>query len=257
MPALDARAALILSALSSVGGNALGGNAGRTASTNQQGYDGTSQGNECVFPIPSPQRISDRSARPLSSIGGNALGGNTSPTDSTANSRNTDSFTGRNEPGSDTYADADPSSTRNNDSFASIGRKDASDPRQNISGRDGDVMATSGAGDSAPGAGAVDEDGYPVQQHAGKVGYGPNYHAGPTVGDKIEGVKDIIKGKILKKPELVEEGRLKKTGEMAERKQAEDDANDVSFSLLLRRRRVEADFSEQPFAKEKEDREGL
>ncbi|KAL8292170.1 hypothetical protein RQP46_001636 [Phenoliferia psychrophenolica] len=82
-------------------------------------------------------------------------------------------------------------------------------------------------------AGSVGEDGYPEQKHAGKVGYGPNYHQGPTTSDKLSGMKDIVKGKITKNPELVEEGKLRKTGELQEKKQAEDDAND-------------------PFAKEKE-----
>ncbi|KAF8905086.1 hypothetical protein CPB84DRAFT_1960637 [Gymnopilus junonius] len=37
---------------------------------------------------------------------------------------------------------------------------------------------------------------YPEQKHAGKVGYGPNYHSGATLEDKIEGLKDELKGKI-------------------------------------------------------------
>lgn len=37
---------------------------------------------------------------------------------------------------------------------------------------------------------------------------------------------DILKGKILKKPELVEEGQLKKSGEKKD--ETQDDAEDVS-----------------------------
>ena len=76
--------------------------------------------------------------------------------------------------------------------------------------------------------GAGETSDYREQTHAGKVGYGPNYKSGPSFGTKLEGVKDIMKGKVTKNPELVEEGHLKKTGELDARKQAEEDANDVS-----------------------------
>lgn len=37
-----------------------------------------------------------------------------------------------------------------------------------------------------------EEEGLPPQLHAGKVGYGPNYHSGPDIGDKIAGVSRVF-----------------------------------------------------------------
>ncbi|KAK4702857.1 hypothetical protein P7C70_g3361, partial [Phenoliferia sp. Uapishka_3] len=78
----------------------------------------------------------------------------------------------------------------------------------------------------ATGAGALDEQGYPEQKHAGKVGLGPNYKSGATTGDKISGMMDIAKGKITKNPELVQEGEMKKSGVLQQKQRAEDDAED-------------------------------
>ncbi|KZS87405.1 hypothetical protein SISNIDRAFT_419586 [Sistotremastrum niveocremeum HHB9708] len=71
-------------------------------------------------------------------------------------------------------------------------------------------------------------DGYPPQLHAGKVGYGPNYATqnGGDFSSKITGLKEEVKGKILRKPELVETGHARRTGELAKKKQSEEDAND-------------------------------
>ncbi|EMD36283.1 hypothetical protein CERSUDRAFT_95623 [Gelatoporia subvermispora B] len=55
---------------------------------------------------------------------------------------------------------------------------------------------------------------YPEQRHAGAVGYGPDYQKGATMGDKIDGYEEELKGKILRKPDLVQHGREMRTGEL-------------------------------------------
>jgi hypothetical protein len=84
---------------------------------------------------------------------------------------------------------------------------------------------------------------YPPQLHAGAVGYGPNYKRGPVcfrvatdeskerktdqrvqgIGDKFDGLKEEIKGKVTHKPELVQHGREMRTGALQEK-----EMNDVS-----------------------------
>ncbi|KAF8632116.1 hypothetical protein AX14_010855 [Amanita brunnescens Koide BX004] len=62
---------------------------------------------------------------------------------------------------------------------------------------------------------AKDQD-YPEQLHAGRAGLGPNYKTGPDLSDKVAGLYEEAKGKLLKKPELVEHGRDRRTGEQNE-----------------------------------------
>ncbi|KDR78954.1 hypothetical protein GALMADRAFT_64291 [Galerina marginata CBS 339.88] len=59
---------------------------------------------------------------------------------------------------------------------------------------------------------------YPEQLHAGKVGYGPNYRAGPSLEDKIQGLKEELKGKVTHKPDLVQHGREVMSGEEKRKK---------------------------------------
>ncbi len=72
---------------------------------------------------------------------------------------------------------------------------------------------------------------YPPQLHAGAVGYGPDYGKGAvccfsidmlcvlikdcTKGfeDKLQGLKEELKGKMLHKPELIQHGHELRTGE--------------------------------------------
>ncbi|KAJ3872363.1 hypothetical protein F5051DRAFT_159316 [Lentinula edodes] len=63
---------------------------------------------------------------------------------------------------------------------------------------------------------------YPEQHHAGAVGYGPNYRQGPSLTDKLTGLKEELKGKVTKNPGLVEHGKEMKSGEMKKREQEED-----------------------------------
>ncbi|CAE6424637.1 unnamed protein product [Rhizoctonia solani] len=69
---------------------------------------------------------------------------------------------------------------------------------------------------------------YPPQIHAGKVGYGPHYaevHGKDTgLGAKVTGLKEQLKGKITRNHELEQKGKDRKTGELAAKQQAEDDA---------------------------------
>ncbi|KAI0674320.1 hypothetical protein C8Q78DRAFT_967696 [Trametes maxima] len=67
-----------------------------------------------------------------------------------------------------------------------------------------------------------DQNGYPEQRHAGAVGYGPEYGKGASTGDKLTGYKEEAKGKILRKPDLVEHGRELRTGELKKKQQEED-----------------------------------
>ncbi|KAI5477550.1 Calmodulin-like protein [Pseudohyphozyma bogoriensis] len=87
-------------------------------------------------------------------------------------------------------------------------------------GQEGAVQGKGGEGED------MGEDGYPVQRHAGKVGYGPNYHQGPTFGDKLEGAKEVIKGKITRNHDLAETGKDRILGELQEKEKAKDDAED-------------------------------
>lgn len=77
---------------------------------------------------------------------------------------------------------------------------------------------------------------YPEQLHAGKVGYGPNYHQGPGFTDKVTGLKEEIKGKVTRKPELVQRGHDRITGE-------------------LKKKELEEDFKSDPFANPEEKQE--
>ncbi|OAX43444.1 hypothetical protein K503DRAFT_765889 [Rhizopogon vinicolor AM-OR11-026] len=69
-------------------------------------------------------------------------------------------------------------------------------------------------------------EGLPPQRHAGAVGLGPAYHQGPGFGDKLVGLEEEIKGKIMKKPELVEQGRERRTGALKKKELEQDDKDD-------------------------------
>lgn len=70
------------------------------------------------------------------------------------------------------------------------------------------------------------DKGFPPQRHAGAVGLGPEYAMGASVSEKLEGLKDEIKGKITGKPQLVEHGRELRTGELKRKEKAQADAHD-------------------------------
>ncbi|KAG7440471.1 uncharacterized protein BT62DRAFT_584833 [Guyanagaster necrorhizus] len=82
--------------------------------------------------------------------------------------------------------------------------------------------------------GSEKHDEYPEQKHAGKVGYGPQYHSGPTFTDKVTGLKEVVKGKITGNQGLVRQGQERQTGE-------------------LMRKKKQADMDEDPFAKQETD----
>ncbi|CDO70104.1 hypothetical protein BN946_scf184806.g31 [Trametes cinnabarina] len=96
--------------------------------------------------------------------------------------------------------------------------------RECINNETGANASVNRTNSNASGAGAGTDDGYPEQKHAGAVGYGPEYNKGATTGDKIEGLKEEVKGKILRKPDVVEHGRELRTGEL-KKKQQENDSN--------------------------------
>ncbi|KAG7095210.1 hypothetical protein E1B28_005985 [Marasmius oreades] len=80
--------------------------------------------------------------------------------------------------------------------------------------------------DQSPSASTPDDTSYPPQLHAGAVGYGPNYRQGPTFTDKVTGVKEEIKGKVTRHPDLVQQGHDRRTGELKRRERDEDDGVD-------------------------------
>lgn len=82
-----------------------------------------------------------------------------------------------------------------------------------------------------------DDTDSPPQRHAGKVGYGPYFHAGPvsslnfyqgysfsclifskTLEDKIMGLKEVVVGKLTQNPEKVSHGHQILTGEEKRKK---------------------------------------
>ncbi|RXW17539.1 hypothetical protein EST38_g8315 [Candolleomyces aberdarensis] len=71
---------------------------------------------------------------------------------------------------------------------------------------------------------------YPPQTHSGKVGYGPHFSLSPTLGEKMTGLKEELKGTIKRDPEEVQHGKDIVSGEE-------------------KRRAREADMRTDPFAK--------
>ncbi|KAG8951892.1 hypothetical protein FRC04_005584 [Tulasnella sp. 424] len=86
-----------------------------------------------------------------------------------------------------------------------------------------DVAGDENTADQPP---APDQD-YPEQKHAGKVGYGPNFAEARgkiTMGEKIDGLKEEMKGKLKHDQHMVQEGHDKRTGEL-KRREIEADNN--------------------------------
>ncbi|KAJ3994042.1 hypothetical protein F5050DRAFT_581892 [Lentinula boryana] len=105
---------------------------------------------------------------------------------------------------------------------ATQGSHKSSSPGIDPNGSSASNISQSNNNESASSA----EDDYPEQRHAGAVGYGPNYRQGATLSDKISGLKEELKGKVTKNPELVEHGKEKKTGDL-KRKELEEDMNNM------------------------------
>ncbi|KAI6112273.1 hypothetical protein EDD16DRAFT_1175371 [Pisolithus croceorrhizus] len=72
----------------------------------------------------------------------------------------------------------------------------------------------------------LQDKGFPPQRHAGAIGLGPEYAMGASVSEKLEGLKEEIKGKITGRPELVEHGRELRTGELKRKEKEQADAED-------------------------------
>ncbi|KIO34154.1 hypothetical protein M407DRAFT_240764 [Tulasnella calospora MUT 4182] len=93
---------------------------------------------------------------------------------------------------------------------------------------------------------------YPEQKHAGKVGYGPNYaeaRGRVTMGEKIDGLKEEMKGKLKHDQHLVQEGHDKRTGEL-KRHQMEEDNNPKAIAA------AKPDDSENPGNATESERQG-
>ncbi|KAG6864663.1 hypothetical protein C0991_008000 [Blastosporella zonata] len=85
--------------------------------------------------------------------------------------------------------------------------------------------ATDSPSDSGRASTGSNTTAYPPQRHAGKVGYGPAYHTGPSLGDKIKGYEEELKGHLTHNHALTEHGRELVSGEM-KRKEHEQEMND-------------------------------
>lgn len=72
----------------------------------------------------------------------------------------------------------------------------------------------------------ADEGQLPPQRHAGAVGLGPAYGQGAGLGEKLGGMQEEIRGKIMKNPELVEHGRERRTGILKKKEQQQNDEED-------------------------------
>ncbi|KAG2126937.1 hypothetical protein DEU56DRAFT_534996 [Suillus clintonianus] len=87
------------------------------------------------------------------------------------------------------------------------------------------VSSTETPTQAAPEA-STDDSQLPPQRHAGALGLGPAYGQGAGLGEKLGGLQEEIKGKIMKKPELVEHGRERRTGILKKKEQEQNDEED-------------------------------
>jgi len=84
-------------------------------------------------------------------------------------------------------------------------------------------------GDQADGGQQGQDDGYPEQRHAGKLdGVGPEYgmQNRVTVFERLQGVKEQVKGTILRKPDVKQHGKERMTGELKKKQKEEEDKAD-------------------------------
>jgi len=83
-----------------------------------------------------------------------------------------------------------------------------------------------GAGDAPPAQNGME---YPEQLHAGKVdGVGPEFakQQQTTFSDRLQGVKEQIKGTLKRDPELKQTGKDRMTGELKKRQREDQDKSD-------------------------------
>ncbi|KAL5483482.1 hypothetical protein ACEPAI_8714 [Sanghuangporus weigelae] len=112
------------------------------------------------------------------------------------------------------------------------GRKDTNgvaEPAEEEGGAARGSGTKAAEGEQAPpeGSSTEPEGGYPEQLHAGKLdGLGPEYGKTHrvTLGDRLQGVKEEIKGSVKRDPELKKTGKERMTGEL-KRKQIEKESN--------------------------------
>jgi len=70
---------------------------------------------------------------------------------------------------------------------------------------------------------SAQEGDLPPQRHAGKLdGPGPEFKKGAGLGDKMTGLQEEIKGKVLRKPEVAQHGHDLRTGELKRRQHEQD-----------------------------------
>ncbi|TNY18598.1 Proteophosphoglycan ppg4 [Rhodotorula diobovata] len=66
------------------------------------------------------------------------------------------------------------------------------------------------------------EGGYPEQMHAGKLGMGPGAPSGGGIADRLKATEEKIKGKLTHNPELVQQGKERQAGILAEKRRQYD-----------------------------------
>ncbi|BGP49047.1 hypothetical protein JCM10450v2_004926 [Rhodotorula kratochvilovae] len=74
--------------------------------------------------------------------------------------------------------------------------------------------------------GSEPEGGYPEQTHAGKLGYGPHAPNGGGIADRLKAKEEIFKGKLKHDEALLQQGRDRESGVLAERRRAYDAEHD-------------------------------
>ncbi|KAI6121129.1 hypothetical protein F5141DRAFT_998221 [Pisolithus sp. B1] len=93
----------------------------------------------------------------------------------------------------------------------------------------------------------LQDKGFPPQRHAGAIGLGPEYAMGASTSEKLQGLKEEMKGKITGKLELVEHGRELRTGEL-KRKEKEQVRIPLNCEFQIRSNNsIQAD-TEDPFS---------
>ncbi|KIK57406.1 hypothetical protein GYMLUDRAFT_263155 [Collybiopsis luxurians FD-317 M1] len=116
-----------------------------------------------------------------------------------------------------------PSSSSYESPSSTVSNVDSASPNPTTASGGSGVDSNTQSQSSAP------SDDYPEQRHAGAVGYGPQYRQGVSVGDKLTGLKEELKGKVTKNPELVEQGKERRTGELKKKQEQEDTEKNDPF----------------------------
>ncbi|THU93333.1 hypothetical protein K435DRAFT_757651 [Dendrothele bispora CBS 962.96] len=151
----------------------------------------------------------------MSSVHPSAIGSATQPSQ-------TESMDTQNRDVQTTGTTNDPSSTNTTTTPAPNNRTESEYSINGMTKISGSGVDDTSNNTDTTGASAPDQNDYPEQRHAGKVGYGPNYNQGAGLGEKLTGIKEQIKGKVSHNPALIEQGRERRTGELKHKQEQEE-----------------------------------